>query len=104
MGSLGEIRNVSATEYSVKVLKGFWSSPKLQYGSAAGKKCSCTTEEERLECLRNHVDFKKVPKYNLVVGNCRDRAEKVLNDCCMGVDSGNKVSVNVNIINVQRIR
>ena len=87
-----------------KVLKGFWSSPKLQYGSAAGKKCSCTTEEERLECLRNHVDFKKVPKYNLVVGNCRDRAEKVLNDCCMGVDSGNKVSVNVNIINVQRIR
>lgn len=44
------------------------------------------TPEEIKECVTSHPAFKESPNYNLLMGNCRDRAKSILADCCMKIN------------------
>lgn len=66
-----------------------WRTPKMKYGSP-GICCKSATEKEKTTCLNKHPEYTSTSSYNLVTGNCRDRAKKVLKECCMEIDKSTK--------------
>ena len=75
------------TEYDVKTYTSMWRTPKMKYGEP-GKCCKSATEKEKTACLNEHPEYASPSSYNLITGNCRDKAEKVLKECCMEIVSG----------------
>ena len=89
------VSDEKATEYDLEVYKPFYQieigdwlffEAKLQYGNKE-KCCKDATTEEINECVTSHPAFKEVPRYYLLMGNCRERAKAILEDCCMELNN-----------------
>lgn len=90
--------NVKASEYEIGFYnpiyqinignKSFFEA-KLKYGNK-GKCCKYASSEEIKECVTSHPAFKNAPDYNLLMGNCRDRAKSILKDCCMEINEASR--------------
>ena len=90
-------------EYQLKIYSSFWYTPKLKYGEVKVP-CKCSTEEQRIKCLNLHPEgLGKPSKYNLIYGNCRDRAKEVLEDCCWEIDYSTKTSAISGYVKVERL-
>ena len=59
----------------------------FEYGSenVKGKKCSCATREDILDCLKAHQEKNASIIYEVPFAHCRVRAKQALNSCCLDV-------------------
>lgn len=56
---------------------------KLQDGSGKGTYCSCASRGQIIDCLLKRTSPGTTGTYCLVGGNCTDRSESALVDCCL---------------------